>query len=89
MCVLFMVNGHGMPTIPTRRSPNSSIPSLPDRHLRAAGVEQDNIYEDRASGGRDDRSGLAACLKSLRDGDVLVSGSSTASGGHLPTWSTR
>lgn len=40
--------------------------------LRAAGVEQDNIYEDRASGGRDDRPGLAACLKSLRAGDVLV-----------------
>ena len=40
--------------------------------LRAAGVDQDNIYEDRASGGRDDRPGLAACLKSLRDGDVLV-----------------
>ena len=40
--------------------------------LRAAGVEQDNIYEDRASGSRDDRSGLTACLKSLRAGDVLV-----------------
>ncbi|MCY1968658.1 recombinase family protein [Klebsiella pneumoniae] len=33
--------------------------------LRAAGVERDNIYDDLASGGR-------ACLKSLRDGDVLV-----------------
>ena len=40
--------------------------------LRAAGVEQDNIYEDRASGSRDDRPGLAACLKSLRAGDILV-----------------
>ena len=36
--------------------------------LRAAGVERDNIYDDLASGGRDDRPGL----KSLRDGDVLV-----------------
>jgi DNA invertase Pin-like site-specific DNA recombinase len=26
--------------------------------LRAAGVERDNIYDDLASGGRDDRSGL-------------------------------
>jgi DNA invertase Pin-like site-specific DNA recombinase len=30
------------------------------------------IYDDRASGSRDDRPGLAACLKSLRDGDVLI-----------------
>ncbi len=35
--------------------------------LRAAGVERDNIYDDLASGGRDDRPGLTACLKSLRD----------------------
>src|SRR3546814_5832339 len=40
--------------------------------LRAAGVEPGNIYDDRASGSRDDRPGLAACLKSLRDGDVLI-----------------
>ncbi|MFC0712199.1 recombinase family protein [Azorhizophilus paspali] len=40
--------------------------------LRASGVEQDNIYEDRASGGCDDRSGLTTCFKALRAGDVLV-----------------
>jgi DNA invertase Pin-like site-specific DNA recombinase len=40
--------------------------------LRAVGVAHNNIYDDRASGSRDDRPGLAACLKSLRDGDVLV-----------------
>ena len=40
--------------------------------LRAAGVEQENIYEDRASGSREDRPDLAACLRSLRAGDVLV-----------------
>src|SRR3546814_18494185 len=40
--------------------------------LRAAGVEPGNIYDDRASGSRDDRPGLAACLTSLRDGDVLI-----------------
>lgn len=39
---------------------------------RPAARRQANIYEDRASGGRDDRPGLAAWLKSLRDGDVLV-----------------
>ncbi len=40
--------------------------------LSAAGVEQNKIYEDRASGSREDRPGLTACLKALRDGDVLV-----------------
>jgi DNA invertase Pin-like site-specific DNA recombinase len=40
--------------------------------LLAAGVEPDHLYEDRASGKRDDRPGLAACLKALRRGDVLV-----------------
>ena len=40
--------------------------------LSAAGVEQSNIYEDRASGSRDDRPGLTACLRALRAGDVLV-----------------
>lgn len=40
--------------------------------LRAAGVDPENIYEDLASGSREDRPGLMACLKALRDGDGLV-----------------
>ena len=32
----------------------------------------DQLYQDLASGKRDDRPGLAACLKALRLGDVLV-----------------
>ncbi len=40
--------------------------------LMAAGVEPDRIYEDRASGAKDDRPGLESCLRSLREGDVLV-----------------
>jgi DNA invertase Pin-like site-specific DNA recombinase len=40
--------------------------------LVEAGVEPEAIYEDQASGKRDDRPGLAACLKALRHGDVLV-----------------
>ncbi len=40
--------------------------------LSAVGVEQDDLYEDRAFGRRDDRPGLAACLKSLGAGDILV-----------------
>ena len=37
-----------------------------------AGVETDTLYEDLASGRKDDRPGLAACLKALREGDTLV-----------------
>jgi DNA invertase Pin-like site-specific DNA recombinase len=40
--------------------------------LTAAGVAPAHIYEDRASGRREDRPGLAACLKALREGDTLV-----------------
>jgi DNA invertase Pin-like site-specific DNA recombinase len=40
--------------------------------LRAAGVDERNIHEDRASGSRDDRPGLKTCLEYLRTGDVLV-----------------
>ncbi|MDQ6616821.1 MAG: recombinase family protein [Actinomycetota bacterium] len=40
--------------------------------LVAAGVEPARLYEDHASGSKDDRHGLAACLKALRDGDTLV-----------------
>ena len=31
-----------------------------------------HLYEDQASGKREDRPGLAACLKALRSGDTLV-----------------
>ena len=34
--------------------------------LVAAGVSPDQIYSDEASGKRDDRPGLEACLKALR-----------------------
>lgn len=40
--------------------------------LVQAGVEPENIYQDLASGKRDDRPGFAACLKALRRGDTLV-----------------
>ena len=40
--------------------------------LLAAGVGRAHIYEDMTSGRRDDRPGLAACLKALREHDTLV-----------------
>ena len=40
--------------------------------LMAAGVDPDRIYEDLASGRKDDRPGLAACLKALQPGNTLV-----------------
>lgn len=40
--------------------------------LITVGVDAAHIYEDRASGKREDRPGLIACLKALRPGDTLI-----------------
>ena len=40
--------------------------------LVAGGVDPAHLYEDHASGKREDRPGLAACIKALRPGDTLV-----------------
>ena len=40
--------------------------------LLAAGVDERHLHQDRASGARDDRPGLKACLGGLREGDTLV-----------------
>jgi DNA invertase Pin-like site-specific DNA recombinase len=40
--------------------------------LLAAGVDERHLFEDRASGARDDRAGLAKALAYLRSGDGLV-----------------
>ena len=40
--------------------------------LIAAGVGEEHIYSDRASGKKDERPGLDACLKAVRNGDRLV-----------------
>ncbi len=45
----------------------------PQRHaLIQAGVPQDHLYEDYASGKKEDRPQLESCLKALREGDTLI-----------------
>lgn len=50
----------------------SQVLDLQRDALLAAGVADVHLYEDRASGRREDRPGLAACSKALRSGDTLV-----------------
>jgi DNA invertase Pin-like site-specific DNA recombinase len=54
------------------KSDGSQVTHLQQDALMAAGVSLVQIYEDRTSGKRDDRPGLAACLKALRRGDTLM-----------------
>lgn len=56
--------------------------------LLAAGIGADSLYEDRASGRKDDRPQLAACLKVRRHGDTLVVWKWTGSAGTWDTLST-
>ena len=56
------------------------VSSKSDRHitdlqrdaLLAAGVDGRHLFEDHASGARDDRPGLLKALGFVRPGDVLV-----------------
>lgn len=54
------------------KTDGSQVFNLQQDALITAGVSADHIYQDQASGKRDDRPGLIACLKALRKGDVLV-----------------
>jgi DNA invertase Pin-like site-specific DNA recombinase len=54
------------------KADGSQVLDLQRDALIAGGVSADHLYEDHASGKRDDRPGLDACLKSLRKGDTLV-----------------
>src|SRR3954465_4006392 len=55
--------------------------------LIAAGVEPGHLYEDQASGKRDNRPGLEACLKALRRAIRWSRGNSTGSAATCATWS--
>jgi DNA invertase Pin-like site-specific DNA recombinase len=50
----------------------SQVLDLQRDALLVAGVLPEHLYEDFASGKRDDRPGLTVCLKALRAGDVLI-----------------
>src|SRR5205823_2257421 len=54
------------------KADGSQVTDLQRDALLAAGVDAHHLYEDAASGRKDDRPGLAACLKALRPGDTLV-----------------
>jgi DNA invertase Pin-like site-specific DNA recombinase len=54
------------------KTDGSQVNDLQRDALLAAGVDARHFYEDAASGKRDDRPGLASCLKALREGDTLI-----------------
>jgi DNA invertase Pin-like site-specific DNA recombinase len=54
------------------KADGSQVTDLQRDALLAAGVDRGHIYEDTTSGRRDDRPGLAACLKALRERDTLI-----------------
>ncbi|MTH94680.1 recombinase family protein [Roseibium sp. RKSG952] len=54
------------------KADGSQLLDLQSDALIKAGVPEHHIYNDSASGRRDDRPGLEACLKALRNGDTLI-----------------
>ena len=54
------------------KADGSQVLDLQRDALIAAGVERFHLYEDQASGKKDDRPGLEACLKALREGNTLI-----------------
>jgi DNA invertase Pin-like site-specific DNA recombinase len=54
------------------KADGSQVNDLQRDALLAAGVDVRHLYEDAASGKGNDRPGLDACLKALREGDTLL-----------------
>jgi len=54
------------------KADGSQVLDLQRDTLLKEGVLPGQLYEDFGSGKSDDRQGLAACLKALREGDTLV-----------------
>ncbi|MYF77399.1 MAG: transposon DNA-invertase, partial [Acidobacteria bacterium] len=54
------------------KADGSQLLDLQRDALLEAGVSEDRIYEDRASGRKDHRPGLDGCLKALQPANTLV-----------------
>ncbi len=54
------------------KNDGSQVFDLQQDALVESGVDSERIYKDQASGRRDDRPGLQACLKALQPGNTLV-----------------
>ena len=54
------------------KADGSQVLDLQRDALIAASIKRSHLYEDQASGKKDDRPGLEACLKALREGDTLI-----------------
>ena len=54
------------------KSDGSQLLDILEDALLKAGVDQEYIYQDLASGQKDDRPGLKACPKALEPGNMLV-----------------
>lgn len=54
------------------KADGSQVLDLQKDALIAIGVDDHHIYSDYASGKLDERPGLQACLKALRQGDTLI-----------------
>ncbi|GAA1483653.1 recombinase family protein [Brachybacterium fresconis] len=54
------------------KADGSQTTDLQHDAMVAARVDPERVYEDHASGAKDDRPQLVACLKGLREGDTLV-----------------
>jgi DNA invertase Pin-like site-specific DNA recombinase len=54
------------------KNDGSQLLDLQRDALLEAGIDQERIYEDLASGRKDDRPGLSSCMKALQPGNTLV-----------------
>ena len=54
------------------KTDGSQVLDLQVDALIETGVVLENMYQDFASGKKDDRQGLDSCLKALREGDTLI-----------------